>query len=76
MQDEANPPERTDWNAARPDVVSEPTLWPPALALAVTLCLWGLASSLILSEVGVVLFTLSIAGWIRDIRHERKKHLG
>ncbi len=61
-----------DWSAARPETVAEPTLWPPCLAFGVTLCLWGLASSLILTAVGLGLFVLALAGWIKDIRHERK----
>ncbi len=62
-----------DWSAARPDVVSEPTVWPAATGLGVTLCLWGLASSFIITGVGVCLFALSLGGWIQDIRHERKR---
>ncbi len=64
--------ERAGWGPARPEVVSEPTLWPPALALGSTLLLWGLASSLILTGVGLCLFAIALAGWIQDIRHERK----
>jgi hypothetical protein len=52
--------------------VPPPTLWPAALALAVTLMLWGLASSLIVTAVGLGLFAASIAGWIAEIRHERR----
>ncbi len=62
----------TGWNTARPEVVPEPTLWPPTLALAVTLCLWGLASSLLITGVGICLFAVSLAGWIKNIRDERK----
>ncbi len=74
MPPQPNEPEKTDagWSLARPDVISQPTLWPPALGLAVTLCLWGLASSFIITGVGICLFAVSLAGWIQDIRHERK----
>ncbi len=65
-------PDRSNWNPARPEVVSEPTLWPPALALACALLLWGLASSWIITGVGGALFIFSLVGWIGDIRHERK----
>ncbi len=64
--------EPAGWNTARPEVVPEPTLWPPTLALAVTLCLWGLASSLIITGVGICLFAVALAGWIKNIRDERK----
>ncbi len=61
------------WNRAQPEHLPEPTQWPPALALAVTLIFWGLVSSLIITAIGVLLFGLSVVGWIRDIRHERKQ---
>lgn len=61
-----------EWSPARPEKVPEPTVWPASLALAVTLSLWGLASSLIISAVGMALFIISLAGWIGDIRHERR----
>jgi hypothetical protein len=67
-------PAPPDWNPALPETVSEPTLWPPAFSLAITLCLWGLVSSLIITVTGVVLFIISLAGWIGDIRHERRTH--
>ncbi len=66
-------PEKADWTPALPDRVPEPTLWPAALALASTLILWGLASSLIVTGTGLVLFAISLWGWIGDIRHERKQ---
>jgi hypothetical protein len=61
------------WNEARPAIIPEPTLWPSALALGATFMLWGLASSLIISGVGVVLFALALTGWISNIRHERRQ---
>lgn len=68
-----NPPP-ADWNPAKPEVIPEPSVWPPALALAITLLLWGLVTSLIITGVGIVLFIISIVGWIGDIRHERRTH--
>jgi hypothetical protein len=64
---------RPGWNRPQPEKLPEPTAWPAGLALAVTLVLWGLVSSLILSGVGLVLFVLALAGWIREIRHERSQ---
>ncbi len=62
-----------DWNLARPRYIPPSTLWPAALALAVSLCLWGLASTLIITAVGIGLFIIALHGWIQDIRHERKE---
>ena len=69
------PPElRPGWNAPRPEKLPEPTIWPATLALGITFLMWGLVTSFIISGVGVVLFAAALAGWIRDIRHERAKH--
>ena len=66
------PAEHADWNLARPEVIPEPTAWPASLALGATLTLWGLATSLIISAIGLGVFAISIAGWIGDLRHERR----
>ncbi len=65
-------PDRRDWHPAKPDTIPEPTFWPASLALAVMLSLWGLASSFIITGIGSGLFVVSLAGWISDIRHERR----
>ena len=65
---------RPGWNQPRPEKLPGLTAWPCALALAVTLLLWGLVSSLIITGIGVALFIASLAGWIADIRHEREQH--
>jgi hypothetical protein len=62
------------WSVPRPEELSEPCVWPVTLALGITLLVWGLVTSLIISGVGVALFAGAMAGWIRDIRHERAKH--
>jgi hypothetical protein len=65
------PPEpREGWNRPKPDVIPRPTAWPPALALAVTLLAWGLITSPVVLAVGVILFAVSLVGWIQEIRHE------
>ena len=69
----ASPRLRPGWNQPRPEKQPEPTAWPAALALATTLMLWGLVSSLIIIGVGVALFVAALAGWIGNIRHERKQ---
>lgn len=58
------------WNKARPEHVPPPTVWPAALALGVSFFAWGLVTSPIVLTMGLVLFTISLAGWIREIRHE------
>jgi hypothetical protein len=62
------------WNVPQPAELPEPCVWPVTLALGITFLVWGLVTSLIITGVGVALFAVALAGWIRDIRHERRKH--
>jgi len=69
--DPANP---RGWTALPLEHLPAPTFWPAGLALAITFIFWGLISSWVVFAVGLFLFALSLAGWIADIRHERKQH--
>ncbi len=62
------------WTAPQPAHLSEPTYWPVVMALGITLLLWGIVTSFLISLVGLALFGLSLAGWIGDILHENKGH--
>ena len=62
------------WSVPQPETLPEPCVWPVTLALGITFLVWGLVTSLIITGVGVALFAVAMAGWIRDIRHERAKH--
>ncbi len=61
----------SDWTGALPHEIPPPTLWPAFLALGATLLVWGLISSHLISLIGVVLFIISLVGWIGNLRHER-----
>jgi hypothetical protein len=65
---------RPGWNVPRPEALPEPCIWPATLALGITFSVWGLVTSLMITGVGILLFAVALAGWIRDIRHERTKH--
>ena len=77
MDSEAPPPPPPElppgWNLPQPPQLSQPCVWPPALAMGITFLLWGLVTSLIITGVGLVIFAGALAGWIREIRHERSK---
>lgn len=45
--------------------------WPFVLGAGVTLLLFGLLTSLAFSLLGLVLAAMALAGWIREVRHER-----
>jgi hypothetical protein len=62
------------WTVLPPEKPPEPSIWPATLAVAITFLVWGLVTSLIITGVGLALFAIAIAGWIRDICHERAKH--
>jgi len=71
MEEESFPPS-DEWQRPPAGQLPKPTAWPATLALSVTFLLWGLASSLLISGVGAVVFAVALAGWIGDIRHERR----
>lgn len=58
------------WSEPEPKEIPRPTYWPIVMAVAITFIFWGIVTSLIISGVGILLFALSLAGWIGDIRHE------
>jgi hypothetical protein len=64
---------REGWNRPRPERIPRPTAWPVGLALGVTFVAWGLVTSPIVLCVGVALFSVSLAGWIGEIRHEGRE---
>ena len=47
-----------------------PSIWPAVCAAGITLVLFGILTSLVLSAVGALLIALALAGWIRELRHE------
>lgn len=66
---DASEPLPPGWNRARPERVPRPTYWPVVVALSLTLIFWGAVSALAISVAGLVLLTISLAGWIGELRH-------
>ncbi|MGO9835041.1 MAG: hypothetical protein ACLP1X_12575 [Polyangiaceae bacterium] len=62
---------RPGWNRPRPAAIPPPSVWPAALALGTALLAWGVVASPIILVFGLVLFGVSLGGWIGEIRHER-----
>ncbi len=68
------------WHKPKPDVLPKPGYWPFLLALGIAFMLWGLAvgfnevfsTIIIVSGLGLILFIVALAGWIGDLRDERK----
>ena len=68
------------WHKPLPERLPKPGYWPVLMALGITFILWSLAvgfnevvsTIIILAFVGLVLFVISLIGWIGDLRDERK----
>lgn len=71
MTEENPAPSSGEWHTLPEEPLPKPTAWPPTLALAITFFFWGMASSLMITGVGVVVFAVALTGWIGNIRHER-----
>ena len=56
-----------------PTSIPRPTYWPAAMAFGLTFLLWGLVTSPVVLGVGVVVFVVSLVGWIGEMRHERRE---
>ena len=55
-----------------PDEIPLPTYWPVTMSLGITFIFWGIATTYIISGVGLLLFVVALAGWIGDMRHEHE----
>ncbi len=71
---ENEPSPRRGWTRLPPAHVPRPTFFPAGLALGTAFIFWGFVTSIVVLLVGIGLFAASLAGWIREIRHERKHH--
>ncbi len=59
------------WTLLPAEHLPRPTFWPAGLALGITFVFWGLISSWVVGAVGWTLSAVSLAGWVRNLRHER-----
>lgn len=58
------------WHEPRPKELPQPTYNPVILAMAITLLALGVVTSFWVSGVGLILFVLSLARWIGELRRE------
>jgi hypothetical protein len=63
-----------DWKPLPPEHLPRPTYFPAGLAMGIAFLFWGLITSWVTFVVGLTLFIASLAGWITEIRYERKRH--
>lgn len=61
------------WSLPQPDHIPEPTYWPMVLALGITLIMWGVVTTFLMSLVGLLMFIVALVGWINEMRRETEK---
>jgi hypothetical protein len=47
-----------------------PSVWPLTVGAGVSLMAFGVATSLALSGMGLLLLVAGLVGWIQDLRHD------
>jgi hypothetical protein len=67
---------KVGWHEPLPATLPRPTAMPAIVALGASFIAWGVVTSWIISGVGLVMFSMGIAGWIWEMRleHERREH--
>jgi hypothetical protein len=63
---------RRGWTRLPPSHIPRPTYFPAGLALGTALIFLSLITSVVILVVGIGIFAVSLAGWVSEIRHERK----
>jgi hypothetical protein len=73
MANEQSPIAAPNWEQLPEEHLPRPTYFPSGLAMGIAFLFWGLITSWVTFVIGVALFTASLAGWITEIRYERKR---
>jgi len=73
MSEERQPPSsHPGWGPLPPGHLPRPAYFPAGVAMGTTFIFWGIITSWIILVIGLGLFAAALAGWITEIRHERK----
>ncbi|NML65430.1 hypothetical protein HHL22_09460 [Hymenobacter sp. RP-2-7] len=64
-------PQPADWPKARPERLPKPTYWPFFLAVGLAFIFWGLLTTWVILAAGLLIFAISLGGWINILRHEQ-----
>ncbi len=69
----SNPDEVPEgWETLPDEKLPRPNYFPAGLAMGTTFFFWGFITSWVILGVGAALFIASLAGWITEIRRERR----
>lgn len=60
------------WSKPQGAHIPEPTYMPVVMAIGIICMLWGIVTTYLITLVGLVLFVISIWGWIGELRHEHR----
>jgi len=60
------------WEPLPHERLPRPTYFPAGLAMGTTFVFWGLITSWVILFIGLGLFAAALAGWLTEIRLERK----
>lgn len=71
--DKETPTTHANWDSLPDERLPRPTYFPAGLAMGTALIFWGLITGLVVLFAGIGLFIAALAGWISEIRHERKQ---
>jgi hypothetical protein len=65
-----------EWVKPIPQKTLVPTFWPISLAMSIIFILWGIISTWVISMVGLILFGISVRGWVMDLLNEQQPDQG
>jgi hypothetical protein len=62
------------WEALPHEPLPRPNYFPAGMAMGTAFIFWGFITSWVILVIGVGLFVAALAGWITEIRRERRHH--
>ena len=73
MKESETPSVHSGWKPLPDERLPRPNYFPAGLAMGTTFIFWGFITSWVILAVGAGLFTAALAGWICELRHERRQ---
>jgi hypothetical protein len=70
--DKETPTTHANWEPLPDERLPRPSYFPAGLAMGTALIFWGLITGWVVFLAGIGLFIAALAGWISEIRYERK----
>jgi hypothetical protein len=73
MNDETQAAQK-NWEPLPHERLPRPNYFPAGLAMGTAFIFWGFVTSWVILAIGIALFVAALAGWITEIRRERRHH--